>query len=84
MYGRPLCIFRTKIYFIWTGCTSTTKRINFLLSDSDDTVVLFDSRESLERFSPLLINNFKKFGMKVHVGHRDQPNKPSKTEVLFV
>ena len=55
-----------------------------MLSDSDDTVVLFDSRESLERFSPLLINNFKKFGMKVHVCHRDQPNKLSKTEVLFV
>ena len=55
-----------------------------MLSDSDDTAVLFDFRESLERFPPPLINNFKKFGMKVHVGYRDQPNKPSKTEVLFV
>ena len=84
MDDRPLCIFITKKDFIWTGCRSTTKRISFLLSDSDDTVILFDSRESFESFSPLLINHFEKLGMEVHVGHRDQPKQSSKTKVLFV
>ena len=79
MYDRPLCIFTTKKDFILTGGRSTTKRIDFSLRDSeyaDDTAVLFDSRETLETFSPLLINHFEKFGMEVHVGHCDQPNKP--------
>ena len=86
MYDR-LCIFRTKKDFILTGRRSTTKGIDFSLSDSeyaDDTAVLFDSKETLETFSPLLINHFEKIGMEVHVGHCDQPNKPPKTEVLFV
>ena len=63
MYDRPLCIFRTKKDFILTGCRSATKGIDFSLSDSeyaDDTAVLFDARETLETFSPLLINHFLK------------------------
>ena len=87
IYDRSLCIFRTKKDFILTGRRSTTKGIDFLLIDSeyaDNTAVLFDSRESLETFSPLSINHFEKFGMEVHVGHCDQPNKSSKTDVLFV
>ena len=87
MYDRPLCIFRTKKDLILTGHRSTTKGIDFSLSDSeyaDDTAVLFDSRETLETFSPLLINHFEKVRMEVHVGHCDQPNKPSTTKVLFV
>ena len=61
MYDRPLCIFRTKKDFILTGRRSTTKGIYFPLSDSeytDDTAVLCGSRETLETFSPLLINHF--------------------------
>ena len=86
MYDRPLCICRTKKYFILTGRRSLTKGTDFSLSDSeyaDDTTVLFDSRETLETFSPVLFNCFEKFGMEVHVDHSDQPNKPTKTEVLF-
>ena len=86
MYDRPLCICRTKKYFILTGRRSLTKGTDFSLSDSeyaDDTTVLFDSRETLETFSPVLFNCFEKFGMEVHVDHCDQPNKPTKTEVLF-
>ena len=45
---------------------------------------MFDSREILEIFSRLLINHFYKFGTEVHFGHSDQPNKFSRTEVLFV
>ena len=62
LYDRPLCIFRTKKDFISTGRRPTTRGIDFLLSDSgdkDDTVVLFDSRENLEKFSPLLLNHFE-------------------------
>ena len=68
-----------KILFL-TGRRSITKRTDFSLSGSeyaDNTAVLFDSRETLETFSPLLINHFENFGMKVRVGHCDQPNKPS-------
>ena len=52
-YDRPLCISRTKKDFILTGRRSTTKGIDFSLSDpehEDDTAALFDSRESLETF----------------------------------
>ena len=35
-------------------------------------------------FLPQFINYFEKFGIEVHIGHCDQPNKSSKTEVLFV
>ena len=84
LYDRPLCIFRTKKDFISTRHRPTTKGIDFSLSNSeyaDNTTVLFDSREI---FSPLLLNHFEKFGMKVNIGHCNQPNKPSETEVLFV
>ena len=37
-----------------------------------------------KRFLPQFINYFEKFGIEVHIGHCDQPNKSSKTEVLFV
>ena len=87
MYDRPLCIFRTNKDIILTGRRSTTKGIDFPLSDSeyvDNTAALFGSKETFGNFSPLLINHFEEFGMEVHVGHCDQPNKPSKTEELFV
>ena len=87
IYDGPLCTFRSKKDFILTGRRPNVKGIDFSISDSeyaDDAAILFDSRETLETFTPLLINHFEKFGMEVHVFHPDQPNKPSKTEVLFV
>ena len=86
-YDRALCIFRTKKDFILRGRRSATKEIDISLSDSeyaDYTAVLFDSKETLETFSSLLIIHFEKFGMEFHVSHCDQTNKPSKTEVSFV
>ena len=76
IYDRRLCIFRIKKDFILTGQRSTSKEIDFSLSDSeyeDDTAVLFDSRESLETSSPQSINHFEKFRMEIHVGHCDLP-----------
>ena len=86
-YDRALCIFRTKKDFNLRGRRSATKEIDISLSDSeyaDYTAVLFDSKETLETFSSLLIIHFEKFGMEFHVSHYDQTNKPSKTEVSFV
>ena len=79
IYYRSLCIFRTKKDFILTGRRSTTKGIDFLLIDSeyaDNTAVLFDSRESLETFSPLPINHFEKFGMIIVIS-QISPQKPT-------
>ena len=86
-YDRPTCMFRTKEDFIMTGRRVKTKGIDFLLGDSeyaDDTAVLFNSRQELEMYTPLLLQHFERFGMEVHTGHVDEPDKPSKTEVLFV
>ena len=86
-YNRPVCVFRTKNDFVMTGHRPTTRGENFALEDSeyaDDTSILFDSRNDLEVYTPLLIKHFEKLGMKIHVGNRKEPNKPSKTEVLFV
>ena len=86
-YDRTLCLFRTSNDFIMTGRSCDSTGIDYTLDDSeyaDDTAVIFDSRDSLETFTPLLINHFKCFGMEVHVGDRIQPDKPSKTEILFV
>ena len=70
-----------------TGRKPTARGVEFSLQDSeyaDDTAVVFDSRDDLETYTPLLIEHFERFGMQVHVGYRNEPNKPSKTEVLFV
>ena len=86
-YDRPLCMFRTKKDFVLTGRRHITKGLDFPLGDSeyaDDTAVLFDNRESLQEFTPLLFKHFERFGMEVHSGDYGQPNKPSKTEILFV
>ena len=50
----------------------------------DDTAILFETRDDLAVYSPLLITHFDKFGMEIHAGDYDNSNKPSKTEVLFV
>ena len=63
------------------------KGTDFSVDDSeyaDDTAVFFDTRENLSLYAPLLLDHFKKFGMEVHAGDRRKPDKPSKTEILFV
>ena len=86
-HDRPLCLFHSKKDFILTGRRPKSKGSQFSFDDSeyaDDTAVLFESRESLEEFTQLLINHFARFGMEVHTGDSNQPEKPPKTEVLFV
>ena len=86
-YERPICMFRSKEDFVLTGRRPNTKGDDFGFEDSeyaDDTTVLFATRESLEVYVPLMIEHFKRFGMEVHTGDRNEPNKPPKTEVLFV
>ena len=86
-YNRPLCLFHTKEDSTLTGRKYNAKGTEFSVDDSeyaDDTAVLFESRDDVATYSPLLILHFGKFGMEIHVGDRTQPNKPSKTEVLFV
>ena len=84
---RPLCVFRTKNDFKLTGRRYNSKGTDFTLEDSkyaDDTAVIFETRAILARDSPLLITHFYNFGMEVHVGDTSQPDKPAKTEILFV
>jgi len=86
-FNRPLCLFRSKNDFVLTGRRHNMKGIDFPMDDSeyaDDTAVLFDTRNSLAEYTPLLLEHFSKFGMEVHVGDRRKPDKPSKTEILFV
>ena len=86
-YDRPLCMFRSKEDFVMTGRRHQAKGLEFPVEDSeyaDDTAVLFASRQLLEESTPLLLEHFKRFGMEVHVGHIEQPDKPSKTNILFV
>lgn len=86
-YNRPLCIYRTKKDFVMTGRRPRTKGSEFAVGDSeyaDDAAVLFATRESLEECIPVLLKHFERFGMEVHTGHADQPDKPPKTEILFV
>ena len=83
--NRPLCVFYSKPDFTLTGRSYRARGGTlFILPDSqyaDDTAVLFISRESLENSSPLLIADFAKFGLSIHVGTDE---KDSKTEILFV
>ena len=86
-YDRPLCMFYTKDDFTLTGRKYNTKGDEFPVDDSeyaDDTAVLFETRNDITTFSPLLVIHFNRFGTEIHVGDLDQPHKPSKTEVLFV
>ena len=86
-YDRPLCWFRTLNDSKLTGRRFNKKGTDFTIDDSeyaDDTAVLFESREDLVEFAPLLMNHFRRFGMEIHAGDRRSPEKPSKTEVLFV
>ena len=86
-YDRPVCIFRTKEDYTLTGRRYNAKGEEFSVKDSeyaDDTAVLFPSRECTEEYSPKLVKHFQSFGLEIHVGDINKPDKPSKTEILFV
>ena len=65
----PAVVFLTKPDSKLTGRRPTAKGIPFELNDSeyaDDTAMLFDSRESAEKYCPLLWSHFKQYGMETH------------------
>jgi len=72
--NRPCCLFHTKQDYQMTGRRYNTKGIEFPIENSeyaDDTAVLFESRRILTEFA-------------IHTGDLDHPDKPLKTEVLFI
>ena len=80
--NHPVYLFQTKKDFQLTGRRFNAVGISFEVEDSkyaDGTAILFESRNDIISFSPLLIAHFRKFGMEIHVGDYDVPNKPSKT-----
>ena len=80
---RPLCVFRTKEDFVLTGRSWNSAGEKLELPDSeyaDDTAVLFCSRQDTEQYAPLLMLHFNRWGLEVHSGN---PQKKSKTEILF-
>ena len=83
----PAIIFLSKPDNVITGRRPTAKGTPFELNDSeyaDDTAVLFDSRQSAVEYCPLLVNHFRQYGMEIHTGDVRDPEKKSKTEILFV
>ena len=70
-----------------TGRQHNTTGDRFEVSDSeyaDDTAMLFDTRSTTEKYSPLLVLHFAEYGMEVHAGDDRTPDKIPKTVVLFV
>ena len=87
LYDRPLCMFKTKNDFCLTGRNVNSSGTDFDVADSeyaDDTAVLYESRNDLVIYTPLWLRHFNRFAMEVHVGDVALPDKPSKTEILFV
>ena len=93
LHSYVLCIMRSKEDFILTernhktgGQNFNGKRfIEFAVLDSeyaDDTAIPFTSRSDAEIFTPLLMENFRRWGLEVHAGSYS-PHKESKTEILF-
>ena len=83
----PAIVFLSKPDNVITGRRPTAKGTPFELNDSeyaDDTAVLFDSRQSAVEYCPLLVNHFRQYGMEIHTGDVRDPEKKSKTEILFV
>ena len=79
-FDRPVCIFLTKNDFQLTGRRFNTVGTAFEVDDSeytDDTAILFETRDDLTVYSPLLITHFDKFGIEIHPGDYDNPNKLS-------
>ena len=87
IHQRPLCVYRTKEDFVLIGRRYNTKGSEFSVDDSeyaDNTAVVFETRSDVVTYLPLLMIHFDKFGMEIHTGDLLSPDKPSKTEVLFV
>ena len=83
----PAIVFLLKPDNVITGRLPTAKGTPFELNDSeyaDDTAVLFDSRQSAVEYCPLLVNHFRQYGMEIHTGDVRDPEKKSKTKILFV
>ena len=83
----PALIFFSRPDEVLTGRRHTTTGDRFEVSDSeyaDDTAVLFDTRFTTEKYSPLLVHHFAEYGMEVHAGDDRTPDKIPKTVVLFV
>ena len=83
----PALIFFSRPDDVLTGRQYNAEGDQFYLNDSeyaDDTAVLYDSRSTTEKYSPLLVQHFAEYGMEVHVGDDRTPNKIPKTVVLFV
>jgi len=54
---------------------------SFKVDDSeyaDDTAILFETRNDVVTYSPLLIVHFRKFRMEIHVGDYNNPEKRRK------
>ena len=86
VYGRSLCIFRSKADFVMTGRSYRARGEEFALADSeyaDDTATLFEDRTETDVGVPHVMKHFDRFGMEVHRGDRRIENKKSKSEVLF-
>ena len=84
---------RTREDFILTGRNPNTGGKNvygkqyteFAVSDSeyaDDTAIPFCNRADAEKYTPLLMEHFRRWGLEVHAGSY-RPFKDSKTELLF-
>ena len=83
----PALIFFSRPDDVLTGRRYNAEGNQFEVSDSeyaDDTAVLFDSRPTTEKYSPLLVKHFAEYGMEVHVGDDRFSDKIPKTVVLFV
>ena len=83
----PAIVFLLKPDSVITGRRPTAKGIPFEVNDSeyaDDTAMHFDSKQSAVKYCPLLVSHFKQYGIEIHTGDEKDPEKKSKTEVLFV
>ena len=68
---RPLCVFRTKEDFVLTGRSWNSTGEELELPDTeyaDDTAVLFTSRQDTDKYGPLLMLHFNRWGLEVHSG----------------
>ena len=68
-----------------TGSNTYTE-FQFAVSESeyaDDTAIPFCNRADAEKYAPLLMEHFRRWGLEVHAGSY-HPFKGAKTELLFV
>ena len=72
LYGKTLCLFRTRPDFVMTRRKPDSLGEEFALLDSeyaDDTGIVFDSRNDLVTETPVVIRHFGRFGMEIHQGN---------------